>query len=137
MKDIKESALSNSAGTTTPPEENIQDENQLKMEIPLTEEEQKIQDAKEEFEKAKAEHARKVVEGIHAGYQEAKKLATELSARAAGTWFFEKDLARQMNKDKAVLQKELKWLDQFGFIEVKVNGPSMQVKITRKPEKHM
>ncbi len=133
MEEITE-ALSNSAGTTNPPEEIIQDENQLKMEIPLTEEEQKIKLAREEYEKSQEDHAKKVVEGIHAGYMEAKGLAQDLSAKTAGTWIEERELVKMLRQEPKAVKRLLAHLDRFGMLECKIVGPAVMVKTNRHPE---
>lgn len=127
MEEITE-ALGDSAQPVNPPEKTSEPE--------LTEE-QKIEQAKIEFEEAKQAHAKKVVEGIGKGYEEAKKMATEIAHKTLSNWFFEKDLARQMKMDLGQLKNNLKWLDGFGMIEHKVVGPALQLKIIRKPEKMM
>lgn len=129
MEDIKESAMAN------PPEEIIQDENQMKLEIPLTEEEQKLAQARAEYQKSQEEHAAKIVEGIRAGYEEAKEMAKDLSAKTAGTWITEKDLARTLRSDMSHVKKLLTHLDRFGMLDMKIVGPAVLVKACRKPEK--
>ncbi len=130
-------ALNPSGQTVTPPEEIIVDENQLKMEIPLTEEEQKIQQAKEDYDKSALEHAQKIVEGIKAGYEEAKGLAKDLSAKTIGTWITEKDLAKLLRSDMSHVKKLLMHLDRFGMLDMKIVGPAVLVKTSRRPEEQL
>lgn len=131
MEDIKESALG------IPAEETIQDENQLKMEIPLTEEEQQIQKAKEDYDKSALDHAQKIVEGIKAGYDEAKAIARDMSHKTIGGWVTEKELTRLLNSDMKHVKSLLMRLDRFGMLDMKIVGPAVLVKTSRKPEEQL
>lgn len=124
MEEIKE-ALSNSAEPVNPTE---------KINEPELTQDEKIAQAKVEYEEAKQKQAEMVVEGISKGYEEAKKVATDIAHKTLSGWFFEKDLARQMNKDLNWLKNQLRWLDGFGMIEHKAIGAALQLKINRKPE---